>query len=162
MWSYHCSLDLPFLSVSLTINHIILTLFHLLSCLSSGISNHKGMTKRFDECMLLIWCCLMLRLARDCGQWEKSICQSHSMHFFLKKTPKNNPNSCASHIYWFLLESFNMFCLQCLYYCMSDCVALLTMHLCPVPYAGDKCICIYFCEVSGQDKLLWAVQTWSF
>lgn len=83
-----------------------------------------------------------------CGRWERSMCQSHSMHFFLKK----NKIYYASHIYWFLLESCNKFCLHCLYYCMSDCIALLTMHLCTFFCMGDKCICIYFCKksFSGQ------------
>lgn len=153
MWSYHCSLGLPFLSVSLTINHIILTLFHLLSCLSSGISNHKGMTKRLDECLLLIWCCLTLGLARGSAAVVRDQCASPTACISSWK----KKSYYVSHIYCFLLESFNKFCLQCLYYCMSDCVTLLTMHLCPFFCMGDKCICIYFCKVSGQEKLLWAI-----
>lgn len=79
-WSYHYLLGLPFLSVlvSLTINHVILTLFHLLPYLNSGIPSHVSMPKSLDECLLLIWCYLMLGLemVREISELVPQVCIS--------------------------------------------------------------------------------------
>lgn len=81
--------------VSLTINHVILTLFHLLPCLSSESPNHVGMAKRLAECLFTHPMLSVLGLGRDIAD-KRGLCASPtSMHFFLKK---KLIILCASHI----------------------------------------------------------------